>query len=175
MAILHPSTEFLQHLQYPDVTFADGITLTLAQLSDLATTVTIRPDYQTGSFVFDRTNGTGDLYKSWYAEDTLTLVDVLPSEVTISNDEAAGEWVVNIAGRVGDGSDDSRIHMANKQFPNVILDNNVVVPVEFLEQILESGNALPTDIATRYVVGTAAFAGGIDSGVYVLTPEIVQI
>ncbi len=154
------------------VTFADGVTLTLAQLSALATTVTSGPDYQSGSFVFDRNTGTGDFYKSWYYEDTLSLVDVLPSEITIATDAEEGGWVLNVAGRVGDGSDDSRIHMAATQFPTVVLDNDVVVPVEFLEQILESGSALPSDIASRSLVGTAAFTSGVDIGFYVLSSDV---
>ncbi|MEZ5840751.1 MAG: tandem-95 repeat protein [Hyphomicrobiales bacterium] len=163
------------------VTFADGVTMTLAELSALAAPLSEPTPYTfiAGGFVLDRTADAGD--HSWalgYNSDTgeysgLTLVDVLPGEVTMTAE--GGAWVMNIAARAGDGSDAARIFMPEESYFSVGFDGGIVIGGNLLWAILDTGEALPADGAAREHSDAVVLSRGVDTGLHVITPTYVEV
>jgi|GEM_PF-2436836 len=164
------------------VAFSDGITLTMDDLSTAALAAEAAdPRYYTGTFAFDRAVHSGEYYLEMeYGPDqpveAITLTDVLPSEVTMIEENGSVGLVV--APRAQDGSDGATIWIGEREYLpyfEVGLDAGKGIGGDIIWAMIDTGETAPEDEVDREFYGVVTLTRGTDSGPYTLFSDYIQV
>ncbi|MCV0425006.1 MAG: tandem-95 repeat protein, partial [Roseibium sp.] len=161
------------------VTFSDNVSLTMDDLSTAAqATEAAHPRYHSGTFAFDRANQSGEYYLelSPGPEQPITLADVLPSEVTMI--EQNGTVVLVIAPREPDGSDGATIWLGEREdlpYFTVGLDADGSIGGDIIQAMIDTGEPAPDESQSREHYGVVTLTRGTDSGPFTLMSDYTEV